>query len=306
MSKQYKLIPIEEFEEFLKWKNKTETDNTKVLDNPHIPAKIKLSILSNNLKRVNDEVLSESSNKNPKISDQEETQPLINLDEVSEAVTKDSVEPEILKTPNIAKPPIYPKPMDKHPTPDTPIINPRRRYESRTEEQAIYKFVVEGAQIPFTSKRAFPSASELLDKIKANPGLVSWDNSGKLKFKNDEVDGYLSADLQYFFTNRQGFFEPPYISKWWRVFHLIRFDGERIVRDEAKKKYRLFLHPRKGPFNFNVQTLDEMLQVPTSPMRNSESFSHNSSNVDLNRTIYNIELSPNKFAALRDADNLSD
>lgn len=304
MSKQFKLIPIKEFEEFLKWKNQTETESTEVLDNPDIPAKIKLNILSNNLRRVNDEVL--SSDQSIKSSKMDEEVPLINLDETSEAKRKDPQDPEGQQTPVVSKPPIYPKPMEKHPTPDTPVINPRRRYASRADDQTIHKFVVVGAQIPFTSKRAFPSASELIDKIKANPGLVSWDGSGKLKFKNEEVNGYLSTDLQYFFTTRQGFFEPPYISKWWRVFHWIRFDGERIVRDEAKKRYRLFLYPRKGPFNFNAQTLEEMLQLPTSPMRNTDNFSHNSSNVDLNQTIRDIELSPNKFAALRDSDNLSD
>lgn len=304
MSKQFKLIPLKEFEEFLKWKqSQTTTGKNDVLSNPNIPSKIKLNMLSNELKRVNDDLTTDSTLNLTKNKVEETNIPTV---EENEVANKDNIED--LDTPVIEKPPIYPIPMERHPTPDTPVITHRRRYDNRQEDFNTHKFVVQRAQIAYTSKRAFPAAVDLMDKIKLHPGNVSWDSSGKLEFKGFSVDGYLSDDLQYFFTTRQAYKEPWYVSKWWKVFHALRFDPERIVRDEAKKKYILYLNPRKGAFNFNAQSLDQMLQQPISPVRISSNASRGSANssIDLNKTIHNIELSPNKFAALNDVDEIID
>lgn len=179
MSKKFKLIPISEYQNFVLWRSQqtgNSNNDKQLLSNPFISPSIKLNMLSRHLHPREVKVLSNDSIENDRIPKQEEheheeNKQLETREEDTNIGTYDSA------TPVTHKPPI---PLATPKTPSSTTIIPRRRYDSRQDDAEIHKFVVEGAQIPYTSKLGYPGAVDLIEKSKNSPHLVSWDKHGNL------------------------------------------------------------------------------------------------------------------------------
>lgn len=233
MAKRLRLIPQHEWESYMRYKSEKrgepESENTKLLKNPHLPPDIKLSLYSQNTKRKIPVARRMESSKVDKEQDD------LGLHDTE-------LEVKIPRHQLVAM-------QTKHfQTDPTPAVN-------HLTSEEIEKFI-ESANLVVNS-RGYQNAVSFLTMLKNYPSLVKWNTDGELSYRQGEyIPGTsIKVIVEQLFRNLKYHEEPLTLHRMFAVMKFLKISPIIILNQYHYMLYSMmYKDPAVNPTMLNLNT----------------------------------------------------